>query len=307
MFCKFFLRINGIMLFGFASVFIQAAQQNPKVTPEKTKLTPAQQASGTIKRQRTGEPSVQKNQQKVLLGEQSQGISSSRQLIFEPIQSGMEIAQSALSSNEEKKGGEESQSSQQEASEIAFAREQLIKNDDTPIGKAFFASDGNLRQVVVGLIKAETTRISVAMYTFTDDFIAEALIEARKRGIIVEVVLDSSQLGAQYDKFIQRRVRDKLIQGGVSVYVWPLPQKKEYSYSLMHNKFIIFDTTLVHRILLLTGSYNFTEAAFKKHQENALIIENGDLVVEYVKEFERLKENSRLLNPNNLSSSPSSS
>jgi cardiolipin hydrolase len=51
----------------------------------------------------------------------------------------------------------------------------------------------------------------------------------------------------------------------------------------MHHKFVIVD-----KKVLITGSFNWTVQAVKSNNENVLMIQNEQLVKEYVKEFDEL-------------------
>ena len=51
----------------------------------------------------------------------------------------------------------------------------------------------------------------------------------------------------------------------------------------MHNKFVVLD-----RRIVITGSFNWTTAAVDSNQENLCILDNEELAVKYITEFEKL-------------------
>lgn len=51
----------------------------------------------------------------------------------------------------------------------------------------------------------------------------------------------------------------------------------------MHNKFAIID-----KLVLITGSFNWTSQAVNQNQENLIVVENKELIKAYQEEFEKL-------------------
>ena len=61
----------------------------------------------------------------------------------------------------------------------------LICNDG--VKSAYFSPDDDVRSVLLYLIAQETKSIRIAMFTFTEKKLAQALIDARARGVEVEI------------------------------------------------------------------------------------------------------------------------
>ncbi len=132
----------------------------------------------------------------------------------------------------------------------------------------FFSPDGGCEDRIIEEIDAAKKAIRVQMYFFTSKPIAEALIEAKKRGVKVTVILDSSQQKMTYGRF---RV---LRRAGISVYF-------DGEHATANNKIILID-----RRTVITGSYNFTKAAEEKNAENILIIKGEpDVLDRYLDNF----------------------
>ena len=51
----------------------------------------------------------------------------------------------------------------------------------------------------------------------------------------------------------------------------------------MHNKFVVID-----RRIVITGSFNWTTTAVDRNQKNLCILDNEELAVKYITEFEKL-------------------
>jgi mitochondrial cardiolipin hydrolase len=188
-------------------------------------------------------------------------------------------------------------------SPVAYAKKILLPNSCpsgqpiTPtaplsIKKALFSPDDDIKTVLLGLIASERQAISAALYMLTEKEIVQALIEAHKRGVKIELVTDLSCVESRFCKI------DFLVREGIPVYVYhPALQTKNSSdsksRSLMHNKFFIFNDTLDHKQILSTGSYNATKAAGVSNQENMIFTDDPDVIAAFKAQFIKLKQRSR--------------
>lgn len=149
---------------------------------------------------------------------------------------------------------------------------------------AYFAPDDNLQQILCSYIDQEQEAIDIAIYSFTNKHIAEAIINAYNRGVAVRLISDPSWLGDSYSKI-------HLLQThGIPIYVYNVnySKKKAISRNIMHHKFIIFKKSKDGKSYIWTGSYNFTRAATLHNQENAIIISKNGTVRQFQTQFERL-------------------
>jgi phosphatidylserine/phosphatidylglycerophosphate/cardiolipin synthase-like enzyme len=138
--------------------------------------------------------------------------------------------------------------------------------------EAYFSPRAGISSRIVQEIQRARSSIDIAIYTFTRNEIAEALIAARKRGVSIRVVADADEAemaGSEIDKMENAGITVKHIEGTGG--------------GIMHDKYAIFD----HR-LLLTGSYNWSTAAEDDNDENALFIVDQSLVAAYGSAFEAL-------------------
>ena len=101
-------------------------------------------------------------------------------------------------------------------------------------------------------------------YTFTSTPIAKALVDAHKRGVKIEVILDKSQ---RTEKYSSRPT---------SWSTWASPRKIDAKHAIAHNKIMVIDGQTV-----ITGSFNFTTAAEEHNAENLLVIRSPDLAAKY--------------------------
>ena len=122
---------------------------------------------------------------------------------------------------------------------------------------AFFSPNGGCTQAVVSALDAAKQSILVQAYSFTSTPIAKALVDAKKRGVDVQVILDKSQRTERYT------AATFLANEGVPTYI-------DAKHKIAHNKIMIIDGRTV-----ITGSFNFTKAAESGNAENLLVISNA--------------------------------
>lgn len=138
--------------------------------------------------------------------------------------------------------------------------------------EALFSPRGGCTEAIVREIGGARNKILVQAYSFTSTQIAKALIEANKRGVKIEAVLDKSQRRGKYTS------ATFLANSGIAVYI-------DDSHAIAHNKVIVVDGRT-----LITGSFNFTKAAEEKNAENLLIIKgNQPLIERYIANIQEHK------------------
>lgn len=134
-----------------------------------------------------------------------------------------------------------------------------------------FSPAGNCADLILSEISRAKRSIHVQAYSFTSRDIAEALVGAKNRGVSVEVILDRSQPRARGGMF------GYLGAQGVPLWI-------DTCCAIAHNKVIIIDGERV-----LTGSYNFTEAARKRNAENLLLLRDPVLARIYLENWQMHK------------------
>jgi phosphatidylserine/phosphatidylglycerophosphate/cardiolipin synthase-like enzyme len=144
-----------------------------------------------------------------------------------------------------------------------------------PSVSAVFSPKGGCTDTVVRELKAARREVLVQAYSFSSKGIAQALVDAKMRGLKVEILLDRSNEQETYSdlKFFAD-------QG-----LTPLVDAK---HAIAHNKVMIIDRTTI-----LTGSFNFTHQAEAENAENLVVIKGHPALVRaYVANFESHKGHS---------------
>lgn len=130
--------------------------------------------------------------------------------------------------------------------------------------QVWFSPHGGATEAVVNALNHATNTVLVQAYSFTSAPIAEALVQARRRGVKVQVILDKSQRTEKYSE------ADFLQHEGI-------PTLIDSEHAIAHNKIMLIDDYLV-----LTGSFNFTRAAEEHNAENLLLINDPVLAKRYL-------------------------
>ncbi len=153
----------------------------------------------------------------------------------------------------------------------AFSEELTLRN--TPV-EVYFSPNGGAQEAIVEAIDHAKSTILAQAYSFTSKPIAQALSKALKRGVKVEVILDSSQRDEKYSGATFLR------NAGIAVTI-------DDEHAIAHNKVMVIDTSLV-----ITGSFNFTKAAEFKNAENVLVIHDQKMAKLYAGNWQAHREHS---------------
>jgi len=148
---------------------------------------------------------------------------------------------------------------------------------DNTTAKVFFSPDGGCVKGIVKEIEMGTREILVQAYSYSSTPIRNALINAQKRGAKVEIIFDKED---QKDQ--NYRAAKSFSKSGIIVHL-------DGSHTIAHNKVIIID-----RETVITGSFNFTNAAETKNAENVLVVKSKALAGLYAENwYTHLKHSSK--------------
>jgi phosphatidylserine/phosphatidylglycerophosphate/cardiolipin synthase-like enzyme len=132
----------------------------------------------------------------------------------------------------------------------------------------YHSPKGGCTDAIVRELKHARREVWVQAYSFTSKAIAQALIEAKARGVHVEILLDRSNEQETYTEL------GHLLTEGLIPHI-------DAQHAIAHNKIMIID-----RRTLITGSFNFTHQAEVENAENLLILKGRpDIVKSYCQSF----------------------
>ena len=136
--------------------------------------------------------------------------------------------------------------------------------------EAHFSPGDDCPTAIIRLLGRAQATADVCVFTITDDRLADALIDAHRRGVRLRIISDDAKaedLGSDVGRFER---------AGIAVRV-------DRSPFHMHHKFAVVDART-----LLTGSYNWTRGAARDNEENLVILDDPRLVGPFGSTFERL-------------------
>lgn len=148
-----------------------------------------------------------------------------------------------------------------------------IQNNSVDV---FFSPRGGCTEAIIKEINHARADVYVQAYSFTSSPIAKALLDASKRGVKVEAILDKSQRTAKYSS------ATFLANVRIATYI-------DDKHAIAHNKIMIIDGTTV-----LTGSFNFTKAAEERNAENLMIVRSKELARLYMDNWMKHREHSEV-------------
>jgi phosphatidylserine/phosphatidylglycerophosphate/cardiolipin synthase-like enzyme len=131
--------------------------------------------------------------------------------------------------------------------------------------EVYFSPNGGCTDAIARELDKAQSTVLVQAYSFTSYKIAKGLLDAHKRGVKVEIILDKSQKSDQYSS------ADFLANSGMSV-------KIDSEHAIAHNKVMV-----INGVTVITGSFNFTKPAEENNAENLLMIHDKKLAERYTK------------------------
>ena len=129
-----------------------------------------------------------------------------------------------------------------------------------------------IQDVIIDYISHASYSLKIAMAWFTNPLIFNALLRACKRDVDVHLLINNDSINNRPNGL----PFNKLIQEGASLYIAETPD-------LIHNKFCIVDNKIV-----IDGSYNWTILAETNNDENIVVIENGNVIDDFINAFRKL-------------------
>jgi phosphatidylserine/phosphatidylglycerophosphate/cardiolipin synthase-like enzyme len=160
-----------------------------------------------------------------------------------------------------------------------YQREPVVLPATGTVQVAFTPGD-DAGKLIADAINSAQRQVLVQAFSFTHRKIADALIAAKQRGVDVKVVADKEQTHR-----IPTSVIARIAAGGVPVFI-------DSAHNSAHNKVMVIDAGSPETALI-TGSFNFTQAAQHKNSENVLVIRGNKALTDlYLKNWQQHYEHS---------------
>lgn len=178
---------------------------------------------------------------------------------------------------------------QNEEKSFSFDSLQNIEN-----ARLFSTPDLNFLDFLVQKINASEKRVYINVYIFTEKRLKNALIDAKKRGLDVRVVLEKNVYNAP---FLNTKTFDELKAAWVDI-VW----SNSANYVFNHAKFALFDDDF------LVGTWNFSYTTFKTNKDFFILTSDPKYVLLWEQFFNNnFIGNKKYISSPNMLQSPYSS
>ena len=152
----------------------------------------------------------------------------------------------------------------------------VVPQETLAIWEVYFSRNGGCTDAIVRELNKAKNTVLIQAYLFSSAPLAKAVLDAHKRGLKVQVILDKSQRGNQYSS------ADFFANSGI-------PTKIDAVHAINHNKVMIIDGETV-----ITGSFNFTKSAEENNAENLLMIHDKKLAERYTENWEEHERHSEV-------------
>jgi len=151
---------------------------------------------------------------------------------------------------------------------LAVAGTTREKASEQTVIAVYFSPNGGCQDAIVREVGAAKESVHIQAYSFTSAPIARAVLEAKKRGVKVEAVIDEGRVTEKYSE------ATFFANQGIPVFA-------DGRHAIAHNKVMVIDGKTV-----ITGSFNFTRGAEESNAENLLVIRSPELAVKYEKNYQ---------------------
>ena len=141
-----------------------------------------------------------------------------------------------------------------------------------------FTPGDNATALILQAIEGARKQVLVQAYSFTSRSIAQALIDARRRGVDVQLIADPKQAHTSDHNLVAY-----VAAAGVPTFF-------DEEHDSAHNKVMVIDAETSNPVVI-TGSFNFSQAAQSKNAENLLLFRgNPQLAVAYLQNWRKHRE-----------------
>lgn len=158
---------------------------------------------------------------------------------------------------------------------LTFPLSLLAEEKATCPISVYFSPHGGCTDAIIRELNSAKSSILVQAHVFTSAPIAKGLLNAHKRKIKVEVILDKINIAK------------KSYSAATFFFNQGIPVRIDSAHAIARNKIMIIDGESV-----ITGSFNFTKAAEENNAENLLIIHDKKVADLYTKNWQEHERHS---------------
>jgi cardiolipin synthase len=126
---------------------------------------------------------------------------------------------------------------------------------------------------LLAITAAEKSILLEAAYFIPDDLTSQALLDARKRGVDIRIIVPGKYNDAKVTRYASHSTWGPLLAAGVRIF--------EYQPTMFHCKVLVVDG-----LLASVGSTNFDDRSFRLNDEASLNVYDAGFAAEQARIFE---------------------
>ena len=134
----------------------------------------------------------------------------------------------------------------------------------SPSIEVAFSPEAGAEVLVVKVLASAQRTIRLAGYSFTSPTVVKGLLDAKRRGVDVKVLLDDKGNRGAASLLAIKMITEANI-----------PLRVVSAYAIHHDKYIVADCRHTD-----TGSFNYSQAAARANSENVLVLWNNEAVAQ---------------------------
>lgn len=140
-----------------------------------------------------------------------------------------------------------------------------------PSIESAFSPEAGAEALVLRTIDSARQSIRIAAYSFTSPQVMRKLLDAKRRSVDVQIVVDEKGNKSKASKAAMNLV----VNAGI-------PLRTISTYTIHHDKYIVVDGKHVE-----TGSFNYSKSAASKNSENVIVVwNNSELAGNYLRHWQ---------------------
>lgn len=164
----------------------------------------------------------------------------------------------------------------------------VIGNIEIFMGPHQLGGPDNLLDVIVNFIDGAEKRLFIAVQELDSPPIAEAIVRAKQRKVLVKLVLEADylrerialanpfQIGGENE--VNRVLHDAILRANINVH-------SDYNQDIFHQKFMVRDSKSI-----LTGSTNFTVTDTTANLNHIVIVHDETVAKNYDREYTEIQQ-----------------
>ena len=154
---------------------------------------------------------------------------------------------------------------------LAFSLPAAANDKTYPPIEAAFSPDAGAERLVLKTIDSAQSSIRMAAYSFTSPEIMRKLLDARKRGVDIKIIVDNKGNRSKSST----AAMNLMVNAGIDL-------RTISTYKIHHDKYLIVDDKHIE-----TGSFNYSKAAAKSNSENVIVIwNNKEVAASYLRHWQ---------------------